>query len=178
MEAPTKKHPFSPLSFPLFLSNLPFFAPICFWAHFAGVGWSGWSYKSVDRDRWALYNFGGNMRVDVSADSYDQINSVWSNMGGISKSRVADAYARAAGGSAPSRRSLPSDQVNEVAARFAIPPSRAAATFDNDSETDTDRVALPGQRAAIASSSSALKRSTPHAGRSRRGVVGLLHGKW
>lgn len=117
-------------------------------------------------DRWGLYNFGGDMRVDVSADSFDSIKNVWSNMGPIYKSRVADQYAAAAGGNAPSRRSLPAEQVVEVAATLAAPA--AAAVPANES--------LPERRTSTASS--ALKRSTPHAGRSRRGVVGLLHGKW
>jgi len=113
------------------------------------------------------------MRVDVSADSFDSIKNVWSNMGPIYKSRVADNYAAAAGGNAPSRRSLPAEQVVEVAATLAAPASDAA-TFANDSQPE--RVVYPTRRTSAASS--ALKRTTPHAGRSRRGVVGLLHGKW
>lgn len=53
--------------------------------------WSGWTYKTVNMDRWGLYNFGG-FSVDVSSDSYSSIQNQWSNMGGITRQAVADQY--------------------------------------------------------------------------------------
>jgi aryl-phospho-beta-D-glucosidase BglC (GH1 family) len=80
-----------------------------------GVWWSGWAYKTVNMDRWGLYNYGGNMRVDVSADSFDSIKSTWSNMGGISKSRVVDIYTAAAGGKGSWKRDTPVEKRDAVA---------------------------------------------------------------
>ena len=116
-----------------------------------GVAYSGWSYKSVNRDRWALYNFGSQMYVDVSSDSFDSLKSAWSNMGGITKSRIADQWAAAMGGNAPSRKrelSATADQVT-VSTKKAV-------------------VVSPRVRGGAH-----MRRSTPHGGRSRRGLVGV-----
>lgn len=51
----------------------------------AGVWWSGWTYKTVNMNRWGLYNFGGGNWVNVGSDSYSTLMSKWSNMGSITE---------------------------------------------------------------------------------------------
>lgn len=84
------------------------------------IWWSGWTYKTVNMDRWGLYNFGGSMRVDVSSDDFDTIKSKWSNMGGTSKSIVVDAYTAAAGGS-KWKRAEAVERAVKVSPRFEEP---------------------------------------------------------
>ena len=62
------------------------------------VSWSGWTWKTVNMDRWGLVNFGPDMSVSVSDDDYDTIKNKWSNMGGTTNSRVYDQYASGAAG--------------------------------------------------------------------------------
>lgn len=90
-------------------------------------------------------------------------------MGGISKSRVADTYAAAAGGSASSKKRSEIDQLPMPLTREEIAQIKAH---------EARRVAQFSPRVKVASRSTAtgpsMKRSTPHAGRSRRAL--LLHG--
>lgn len=103
------------------------------------------------------------MYVDVSSDSYDSLYNSWSNMGGIGKSRVADAYAAAAGGSAPSSRKrseidqLPMPLTPYEITQIKAQEARRVAQFS--SKVKAPRSTATGPK---------MKRVTPHAGRSRR----------
>lgn len=109
------------------------------------------------------------MYSDVSSDSYDTLASTWSNMGSISKSRIADQYAAAAGGYAPSSRKR--DEAQEV----AVVDMAAVAT---GKAQEARRVAQFSPRVATKfatrSATAPMKRTTPHHGRSRRNA--LAHG--
>lgn len=82
----------------------------------AGVWWSSWTLKTVRMDRWGLFNFDTNMRVDVSNDSYDTIRNKWSNMGGLTRQGVADQYQKAAQ-SWRKRDSVPSPRIGSEVKR-------------------------------------------------------------
>jgi endoglucanase len=81
----------------------------------AGVWWSSWTLKTVRMDRWGLFNFDTNMRVDVSNDSYDTIRNKWSNMGGLTRQGVADQYQKATNNW--KRDSVPSPRIGGEAKR-------------------------------------------------------------
>ena len=120
--------------------------------------WSGWTFKTVNMDRWGLENFGPDMSVTVSSDSFSSIQNAWSNMGSTTKSRVYDQYVTAAGGS-DWKRSVPllmeAKRETKVEQRGVVSP----------------RVEVPGPSAGE------VRRSHRHShgGRSRRLV--RKHGK-
>ncbi|ORX41154.1 glycoside hydrolase superfamily [Kockovaella imperatae] len=119
------------------------------------VWWSGWTYKTVNMDRWGLLNFGGNNWVSVSGDSFDSLQSAWSNMGSTTQSRVYQNYVTACGGGNNSKR-------DEIVQQRTVQPFVRPDTVRSEAEpvVFSPRVRAPkiGQR---------VKR-TAHAGRSRR----------
>jgi hypothetical protein len=92
----------------------------------AGVWWSSWTLKTVQMDRWGLFNFANSMRVNVGTDSYDAIRQKWSNMGGLTRQAVADQYQHYAGAR---KRDIVAGQ-GEAVERAEMPSPRAEAGVD------------------------------------------------
>ena len=44
----------------------------------AGIGWSSWTYKTVDMGDWGLMNYSSHLSVDVEHDSFASILAKWS----------------------------------------------------------------------------------------------------
>ena len=44
----------------------------------AGVGWSSWTYKTVDRGDWGAFNYGSDVRTDLQRDTYASMLRRWS----------------------------------------------------------------------------------------------------
>ncbi len=45
----------------------------------AGVGWSSWTYKTVDMGEWGIINYARSAATDIEQESSDEIAAKWSN---------------------------------------------------------------------------------------------------
>lgn len=45
----------------------------------AGIGWSSWTYKTIDMGEWGAFNYPSALRTDIEHDPYADIVAKWSN---------------------------------------------------------------------------------------------------
>ncbi|KAK8850382.1 hypothetical protein IAR55_004300 [Kwoniella newhampshirensis] len=76
-------------------------------ANSQGLSWLTWAHSTVNMGRWGLWNHGDSMRVSVDSDSFESIQSAWSNMPSVQKSNIIyDQLKAGAGGSTNVKRDV------------------------------------------------------------------------